>query len=68
MRMHDTRAIPRNMILCLCAAVPAEDFLNFIENIGTSLTRSPQRMSETAGMNHTDFAHSSIMLVGSFVT
>jgi hypothetical protein len=32
--------------------VPAEDFLNFIENIGISLTRSKLRMTETTGMNH----------------
>ena len=53
---------------CLCTEVPAEDFLNFIENIGISLTRRTLRISETAGMNQEAEAHPVNMLSGSRVT
>ena len=64
----DASTIIRNIILCLCTEVPAEDFLNFIENIGISLTRRTLRISETAGMNQDAEAHPVNMLSGSRVT
>ena len=49
-----TTTIPKKMILCQNTGVPAEPFLNFIENIGISLTRRSESNSDKAGMNHTD--------------
>lgn len=65
--MQETAARIRNEILCLFADVPIELFLNFIENIGTSLTSSRHRSADTAGMNQGVKANFSMMLSGSFM-
>ena len=48
--------------------LPEPPFLNFIENIGISLTSSVQRVTDAKGMKYLVAAHEANVLVGSLHT
>ena len=57
-KTHATNITPTNPTRCLWIGVPGfMFFLNFIENIGISLTRRRARSTDPIGMNSIDSAH-----------
>ena len=68
-RMIATKITPAKPTLCLWIGVPAFIFfLNFIENIGISLTSRIARTVVPIGMNSLVLAHVYITLSGSLLT